>query len=198
MLGNLYLESGTLGIPSGGGGCAAHVPPRCRGETKSRSKWQRVVKAFIQALCDEMRGAIKSIAKHVPEAHQNPVRGVPKFFKIEAWDGPGRQNAAPNLPRAAKRRPRASKKCSRDAQEAPKRGQEPSKSEQKPAKWRLRVGQTLPESTPRRVSSTIFAGSYERQPPATLSRRFVAGAQSVQCVKTIQQVSSSEYLTPIQ
>ena len=134
-----------------------------------------------------MRGAIKSIAKHVPEAHQNPVRGVPKFFKIEAWDGPGRQNAAPNLPRAAKRRPRASKKCSRDAQEAPKRGQEPPKSEQKPAKWRFRVGQTLPESTPRRVLSTIFAGSYERQPPATLSRRFVAGAQSVQCVKTIQK-----------
>ena len=27
MLGNLYLEFGTLGIPSGGGGCAAHRPP---------------------------------------------------------------------------------------------------------------------------------------------------------------------------
>ena len=134
-----------------------------------------------------MRSAIKSIAKHVPEAPQNPVRGVPKFFKIEAWDGPGRQNAAPNLPRAAKRRPRAPKKCSRDAQEAPKRGQEPSQSEQKPAKWRFRVGQTLPESTPRCVLSTIFAGSYGRQPPATRSRRFVAGAQSVQYVKTIQK-----------
>ena len=43
--------------------CAAHVPPRCRGETKSRSKCQSVGAAFLKALCDEMRGVAKSTAK---------------------------------------------------------------------------------------------------------------------------------------
>ena len=43
--------------------CAAHVPPRCRGESKSRSKWQSVVTAFLKAFCDETRGVAKSMAK---------------------------------------------------------------------------------------------------------------------------------------
>ena len=34
------LISGTHGIPSGGGGCAAHVPPRFKGETKSPSEYK--------------------------------------------------------------------------------------------------------------------------------------------------------------
>ena len=61
MLGNLYLEFGTLGILSGGGGCASHVPARCWGETKSRSKCQSVGTASLRALCDEMRGVAKVI-----------------------------------------------------------------------------------------------------------------------------------------
>ena len=36
------LMSGTHGIPSGGGGCASHVPARCRGEAKSPSKCRSV------------------------------------------------------------------------------------------------------------------------------------------------------------
>ena len=32
------LMSGTHGIPSGGGGCAAHVPPRCRVVMESRNR----------------------------------------------------------------------------------------------------------------------------------------------------------------
>ena len=134
MLGNLYLEFGTLGIPSGGGGCAAHVPPRCRGETKSQSKWQSVVTAFIKALCDEMRDIAKGMSKEAAEAHQNSARDVPKLSKIEAWDAPGSQNATLKLPRAATRQPRAPKKSPRDAQETSKRGQEPPKSGQKLAR----------------------------------------------------------------
>ena len=130
----MYLVFGTLGIPSGGGGCAAHVPPRCRGETKSQSKWQSVVTAFIKALCDEMRDIAKGMSKEAPKAYQNSVRDVPKPSKIEPRGAPGSQNAALKLPRPAKRQPRAPKKCPRDAQEASKRGQELPKSRQKPAK----------------------------------------------------------------
>ena len=72
--------------------------------------------------------------KRVLRAPQNSVWDVPKPFKIEAWDGSGRQHAALKLHTAAKRQPRAPKKRPRDVQEALKKGQEPPKSEQKPAK----------------------------------------------------------------
>ena len=72
--------------------------------------------------------------KRALKASQTSIWAAPKPFKIEAWDGPGNQNAAVQLHRAAKRQPRASKKCPRDAQEVPKRGQKPPKSEQKPVK----------------------------------------------------------------
>ena len=119
---------GTLGIPSGGGGCAAHVPPRCRGETKSQSKWQSVGTVCIKALCDEMRDIAKGMSKEAPKAYQNSVRDVPKPSKIEPRDALGSQNAALKLPRPAKRQQRALKKCPRDAQEASKRGLELPKS----------------------------------------------------------------------
>ena len=61
-----------------------------------------------------------------------------------------------------------------DAQEVPKRGQKPPKSEQKPVKWRPREHPTLPESTPRRDWSTIFAGSSVGQAPETILRCSVA------------------------
>ena len=125
--------------------------------------------------------------KRVLRASQNSVWDVPKPFKIEAWEGPGSQNATLKLHRAAKRQPRASKKCPRDAQEVPKRGQKPPKSEQKPAKSRPKACQTFPESTPRHVFSTIFAESSVRQALGTISRRFKAWAQSLRCVKTIQK-----------
>ena len=57
------LLSGTHGIPSGGGGCVAHAPPRCRGETESRNKCQSVGTAFLKASCDEMRDVAKSMSK---------------------------------------------------------------------------------------------------------------------------------------
>ena len=61
-----------------------------------------------------------------------------------------------------------------DAQEVPKRGQKPPKSEQKPVKCRPREHQTLPESTPRRDWSTIFAGSSVGHAPGMILRCFVA------------------------
>ena len=59
------LMSGTHGIPSGGGGCASHVPARCRGETKSRSKCQSAGTASLRALGDEMRGVAKATSKEL-------------------------------------------------------------------------------------------------------------------------------------
>ena len=46
---NLNLLSGTLGIPSGGGGCATHKPPHQKARRKSASKRKRVVTASIKA-----------------------------------------------------------------------------------------------------------------------------------------------------
>ena len=57
MLSNLYLISGTLGIPSGGGGCAAHKPPHQKGRRQSAGNCKSVVAAVIKALCNEMRDA---------------------------------------------------------------------------------------------------------------------------------------------
>ena len=59
------LMSGTHGIPSGGGGCASHVPARCRGETKSRSKCQSAGTASLRALCDEMRNVANVTSKEL-------------------------------------------------------------------------------------------------------------------------------------
>ena len=56
----LFEQTATTLIP-----CAAHVPPRCRGETKSRSKWQSVGTVSIKALCDEMRGVAKATSKEL-------------------------------------------------------------------------------------------------------------------------------------
>ena len=104
--------------------CAAHVPPRCKGETKSRSKWRSVVTAFLKALCDEMRGVAKSTSKVPRKASQNSIGDAPSPTKIEAWDVSGSPNATLKLHTAAQKQPRAPKKCSRAAQEGPKSGQE--------------------------------------------------------------------------
>ena len=81
-----------------------------------------------------MQGVAKSTSKEPLKASPNPVWDATKPSKIEAWDGPGSQNAGLKLHIAAKKEPKASKKCPRDAQEVPKRGQKPPKSEQKPVK----------------------------------------------------------------
>ena len=45
--------------------CASHVPARCRGEKKSRSKCQSVGTASLRALCDEMRGVAKVTSREL-------------------------------------------------------------------------------------------------------------------------------------
>ena len=116
---NLKLLSGTLGIPSGGGGCAAHRPPHQKGRKQSASICKSVVTAFIKALCYEVRSAAKGMPKHASEAIQNPGRHVPKPSKIEARGVPGSQNAGKRQFRSAKRRPRAPKQRPRGPQDAP-------------------------------------------------------------------------------
>ena len=83
MLGNLYLESGTLGIPSGGGGCAAHVPPRCKGEKKSVSKCKSVVHAAIKRIMYIKRVYSKCVPQPGLAPFQNPARTPPKPVEIE-------------------------------------------------------------------------------------------------------------------
>ena len=57
----MYLEFGTLGIPSGGGGCAAHRPPHQKGKTKSASKCKSVAIALIKASRNEVPVAAKGL-----------------------------------------------------------------------------------------------------------------------------------------
>ena len=47
---NLDLVSGTLGIPSGGGGCAVHNPPHRKGRRQNAGKCKSVVTAFIKSI----------------------------------------------------------------------------------------------------------------------------------------------------
>ena len=53
--------------------CASHVPARCRGETKSRSRYQSAGTASLRALCDEMRGVAKATSKEFLKVSQNSV-----------------------------------------------------------------------------------------------------------------------------
>ena len=122
------LMSGTHGIPSGGGGCAAHRPAHQKRRRESAGKCKNVVTALIKTLCYEARGAANGMPKHAPETIQNPARHVPNPSKIEARGVPGSQNASNRRLRPAKRRPRAPKRW----QEQPRRAQEwpkPSKNE---------------------------------------------------------------------
>ena len=60
----MYLVFGTLGIPSGGGGCAAHRPPHQKEKRKSESEGKTVGTAVIKASCDKARGVAKGMPKH--------------------------------------------------------------------------------------------------------------------------------------
>ena len=121
---------------------------------------------------------------------KNKALGPPK----SSWEAPGTlQNQAwaclaQHL--AATRRTRAPKRPARSAQEAAKSGQKAPKRDQETPKRRPRAAQILENvagRAPRRVSSTIFAGSSVQQAPGTIFRRSMAGAQNLRCVKTIEK-----------
>ena len=124
----MYLESGTPGIPSGGGGCALHVPPRCKGRTKCQCECCAGIPAAISASSSKMvaQPALE-LSKTQPGGAQDP----PKSSAGAPWRAQmrprapkkhpkGGQETAQRHPRESKSSPRASKLRRRQAQEAPK------------------------------------------------------------------------------
>ena len=83
-------------LPTGGGGCAAHVPPRCKGRTKCQCECHAGIPAAMSA------SSTKIVAKTAPELEnlakmcENLIKMVPRPSKIELW---GLQNRAWSPPR---------------------------------------------------------------------------------------------------
>ena len=100
---NLDLVSGTLGIPSGGGGCAAHVPPRCRVEKKSLSECQ-------DGSCAATHALFRSKHRGVQNRGSRGLNSSPEKFKIESEIVRESQDASKRRPRASKRHPRLPKR----------------------------------------------------------------------------------------
>ena len=139
---------GTLGIPSGGGGCAANRPPHQRERIQSVGKRKSVFTAYIKALCNKAREAgskrhSKVRLQRLPKASPNPPKlrpGTPlggEMHPKSASDQPrdiqerprSAQEAPNKCPRGTKSRPRAAKSRPSDAQETPKSGTTRSKME---------------------------------------------------------------------
>ena len=150
---NLDLLSGTLGIPSGGGGCAAHKPPHQKGRRQSVGNCKSVGTASIKACGphgpgQEALGQILLAAdrprpsrfhkKHYVmkcEAQRKACQNMPpKPSKTQPGMPPNPPKSTPGASRGAKMNPKGASDQASGAQEAPRRDQEPPKSGQKPAK----------------------------------------------------------------
>ena len=124
----IKAELTKIGLPNGGGPfvcgrlipCASHVPARCRGETKSRSKCQSVRSASLRALCDEMRGVAKATSKEFRKSLKTQSETSPNPLKSR----PGTVLGAEMQPCSSTEQPRDSQERPRSAQETPKKGQE--------------------------------------------------------------------------
>ena len=68
------LISGTHGIPSGGGGCAAHRPPHRKKRNIVTVNAKIIVTASKKALGNKAQGAAKTIGKRSPGTRQNPLK----------------------------------------------------------------------------------------------------------------------------
>ena len=115
----------------------AHVPPRCRGRTKSVCESHAGLRAAITH-------CIRNPSpKLLPEHPQAWFGGTPNPSKSSLGAPKGTQMR----PRGAQERPRGAQKTRRSAPETPKSSQEPTKSTQKAAKMRPGCLQTPPKST---------------------------------------------------
>ena len=104
-------------LPSGGGGCAAHVPPRCRGGAKSVRERHAGIHAVINALYP------KTEHKTVARATQNMVRRQSKPLKIKPGDTQAHLDVTERHPKAAKKHPKDTLERPRNTQERPRGGQ---------------------------------------------------------------------------
>ena len=114
------LMSGTHGIPSGGGGCAAHVPPRCRGRKKSLSEFRHGFPAEIRAPCQSGGRMSKSFPKtwrDAPKWSQNPTQIDEKSSPSPSWGAVGSQEGPKSTKDVPKMRPDVPKlrpRCTQD------------------------------------------------------------------------------------
>ena len=146
----VFGEADFGGIP-----CAAHVPPRCRGEKKNISKCKSAVPAAIKSIMYIRRVYAKCMPKPGLAPFQNPARTPPKPSKIEASGVHESQDAAQSSqehprggPKAPKTHPRAAKRRSRASQRLPRHPHE-APEVLRNRDWRA----------PRRILGAFFAGS---------------------------------------
>ena len=125
------LMSGTHGIPSGGGGCAAHVPPRCRGRKKSLSEFRYGFPAEIRAPCKAGGRMSKffpktrrDAPKWSPKWSQNPTQIDEKSSPSPSWAAVGSQEGPKSTKDVPKMRPRGGQEHPRAPQERPRAAQE--------------------------------------------------------------------------
>ena len=134
MLGNLYLESGTVGIPSGGGGCASHVPPAALQGGDERQK-VKASRAFVQHFRHNFQKCPKTIsgrAKTGPRGTQDRSRQIQDRFKT------------------GQDRPRQAQGRSRQAKTGPRQDQDRSKTDQN----RPKTTQNRPKTGPRQAKTS--------------------------------------------
>ena len=129
--------------PFGGGGCAAHVPPRCKVGKKSPSECQDGFRAAIHAVCRRKHRALQNQPRELRNRVLRGPKSSPEGSQIEPGGVHERQDAPKRRSRAPKRRPRAPKTRPRSAQEVPNR--RPGDPQRRP-----RASQTRPKWTPGR------------------------------------------------
>ena len=93
--------------------CAAHVPPRCRGEKKSQSKCQRVVSCVNKSIMQGSARCSKKHAKTCPWSLPKPCPARPQTLQNR---GPGRHWE----PKCDQEAPQTSQKTAKSTQEVPK------------------------------------------------------------------------------
>ena len=169
--------SDTLGIPSGGGGCAAHKPPHQKGRRQSAGNCKSVGTASIKACgphgpVQEALGQIMLAAdrprpsrfhkKHYVmkcEAQRKACQNMPpKPSKTQPGMPPNPPKSSPRASWGAKMHPKGvgdepsdARKRPRGGQGAPKKVAKRPKSRQKPAKRRPRGIQNCPRPLPNRA-----------------------------------------------
>ena len=110
---NLNLLSGTLGIPSGGGGSAAHRPPHLREETNIVGESMTGTSPDLYNRGTGVPWEPKSI-QDAPQTSQETPKSVQEEPKM--------------CPRGPNSSPRSAKSQASSAQEVPKRGPDPCKT----------------------------------------------------------------------
>ena len=169
---SLNLVFGTVGIPSGGCGCAAHVPPRCRGRKKSLSEFRYGFPAEIRAPCKAGGRMSKffpktrrDAPKWSPKWSQNPTQIDEKSSPSPSWGAVGSQDGPKSTKDVSKMRPRSGQERPRAPQERPRPPQERPNSVPRAPKSARRApnsAPTAPRDTQRALEAALRASCEKR------------------------------------